>query len=67
MTESVPEKKRGVRDALIVLIAAALMMSPSYIGNIALHLLKLGISEVALMALVLFLIGAFLLLKVVRE
>lgn len=67
LTEAAPEKKRGVRDVLMLLVAAALMISPSYLGNLALHRLKLGISEVALIALVLFLVGVFLLVKVVSD
>jgi hypothetical protein len=62
-----PEKRRGFRDALLVLVAAALIISPSYLSLILLHRLKLGISFVAVMALALFLVGAFLLVKVVRE
>ena len=67
MVEQEPEKKRGFRDALLVLVAAALIMSPSYLSLVLLHRLKLDISLVAVMALALFLVGAFLLVKVVKE
>jgi hypothetical protein len=62
-----PEKRRGFRDALLVLVAAALIISPSYLSLVLLHRLKLDISVVAVTALALFLVGAFLLVKVVRE
>jgi len=65
--EQEPEKKRGFRDVLLVLVAAALIMSPSYLSLVLLHRLKLDISIVAVVALALFLVGAFLLVKVVRE
>ncbi|MGA8856582.1 MAG: hypothetical protein WB643_05380 [Candidatus Bathyarchaeia archaeon] len=67
MVEQEPEKKRGFRDALLVLVAAALIMSPSYLSLILLHRLKLDISLVAVMALALFLVGVFLLVKIVKE
>jgi hypothetical protein len=60
-------KKRGVRDVVHGIVAAALVMSPSYVGNIALHRLKLEISVVALVSLALFLVGVFLLLKLVED
>jgi len=67
LVEQEPEKKRGFRDVLLVLVAAALIMSPSYLSLVLLHRLKLDISIVAVVALALFLVGAFLLVKVVRE
>ena len=65
--EQEPEEKRGFRDVLLVLIAAVLIISPSYLSLFVLHRLKLDISLVAVMALALFLVGAFLLVKVVKE
>ena len=65
--EQEPEKKRGFRDALLVLVAAALIMSPSYLSLILLHRLKLDISLLAVMALALFLVGVFFLVKIVKE
>lgn len=67
MAELEPGKKRGFRDVLLILLAAALIMSPSYLSLIAFHRLKLDISIVAVMALALFLVGTFLLVKVVKE
>ena len=67
MVEQEPEEKRGFRDVLLVLIAAVLIISPSYLSLFVLHRLKLDISLVAVMALALFLVGAFLLVKVVKE
>jgi hypothetical protein len=52
---------------MLVVVAGVLIISPSYVALIILHRSKLDISIVAVMALALFLIGAFLLVKVVKE
>ncbi len=67
MGETEPGKKRGVKDVVMVLLAAVLIMSPSYLSSIILHRLKLDISVVAVLALALFLVGIFLLVRVVRD
>ena len=67
MAEQEAGRKRGFRDVLLILVAAALIMSPSYLSLVVLHRLKLDISIVAVMALALFLFGAFLLVKVTKE
>jgi len=60
-------KQQGIRDALLVVIAAALMFSPTFIARMVYHRLGADISIIALMALVIFLIGTFMLLKVVKD
>jgi hypothetical protein len=67
LAEREPEKKRGFRDVLLVLVAAALIMSPSYLGLVLLHRLKVDISLIAVISLALFLVGVFLLVKIVKE
>ena len=62
-----PRKERGFLDVLLVLVAAVLIISPSYLSLVLLHRLKLDISLVAVVALALFLVGAFLLVKVVSK
>ena len=59
--------KAGVGKVLLVLVAAVLIFSPSFISRIILHRSNLDISVVAVVALVLFLVGVFLLLKVIKE
>ncbi len=54
-------------DVLMVLVAAALIVSPSYLSSVILHRLKLDISVVVIMALALFIVGVFLLVKVLRD
>jgi len=60
-------KQQGIRDALLVVIAAALMFSPTFIARMVYHRLGADISIIALMALAIFLIGTFMLLKVVKD
>jgi len=60
-------KQQGIRDALLVVIAAALMFSPTFIARIVYHRLGADISIIALMALAIFLIGTFMLLKVAKD
>ncbi len=61
------QRKRGILDVVLVLAGAALIMSPSYVSLILLHRLNLDISIVALMALAMFLVGVFLLVRVLRD
>jgi hypothetical protein len=67
LVELRPGKKRGFREVALILVAAALIMSPSYLSLVALNRFKVDVSIVAVMALVLFLVGAILLVKVVKE
>ncbi|HUO41821.1 MAG TPA: hypothetical protein VMU35_02515 [Methylomirabilota bacterium] len=60
-------KQQGIRDALLVVIAAALMFSPTFIARMVYHRLGADISIIALMALAIFLIGTFMLLKVAKD
>lgn len=60
-------RARGMRDVLMVIVAAGLMVAPSYFADLALRRLKLDIGIAAVMSLVLFLIGAFLLVRLVAE
>jgi hypothetical protein len=59
--------KAGVGKVLLVLVAAVLIFSPSFISRMILHRSNLDISVVAVVALVLFLVGVFLLLKVIKD
>jgi hypothetical protein len=69
MVEEGREKRkvRGMRHALIAIVAAALMVTPSYVAYVVLHRLKLDIGVTAVVSLVLFLIGVFLLVRLVAE
>ena len=59
-------RKRGVRDAVVMLLAAALIMSPSYLASVMASRLGIEISIVAVAALAIFLVGVFLLVRVLR-
>jgi hypothetical protein len=67
MKEPMPEKKRGFLDVVMIVVAAALIIGPAYVGGYLLSHGKLSISLVALMCLAMFLVGAFLMVKLLRE
>lgn len=67
LAEEGSQRKRGILDVVLVLVAAALIMTPSYVALVLLHRLNLDISIVALMALAMFLVGVFLLVRVLRD
>ena len=56
-----------MRDVGLAIVAAALIMSPSYLSRILLHRLNIDVSILAVMSLALFLVGVFLLVKVLRD
>ena len=60
-------KDRGIRNTLLVIVAAALMFTPTFIARTVYHRLGADISVIALMALAIFLVGTFVLLRVVKE
>jgi hypothetical protein len=60
-------RKRGVRDAVIGLLAAALIIGPSYLASIMESRLKIDISIVAVMSLAIFLVGVFLLVRLLKD
>ncbi len=67
MAQNEVQRKRGLRDVALVVVAAALIMSPSYLSRIISHRLSIDFSILAVMSLGLFLVGVFLLLKVLRD
>ena len=60
-------RKRGVRDAVIALLAAALIISPSYLASVMVAQLKIDISIAAVMSLAIFLVGVFLLVRLLKD
>jgi len=60
-------KDRGIRNTLLVIVAAALMFTPTFIARTVYHRLGADISVIALMALAIFLVGTFMLLRVVKD
>ena len=60
-------KKSGIREGILVILAAALMFSPTFIAARLYHRLGAHISIIAIMALAIFLVGTFILLRVVKE
>jgi hypothetical protein len=67
MKEPMSRNKRGFLDVIMVVVAAALVISPAYVGGYLLSHGKLSISLVAIVSLAMFLVGAFLMVKLLRE
>jgi hypothetical protein len=61
------QKARGMRHVLLAIIAAALMVLPSYVAYLMVRRLRVDIGITAVVALVLFLIGAFLLVTLISD
>ncbi|HUK50460.1 MAG TPA: hypothetical protein VLV18_05445, partial [Terriglobales bacterium] len=61
------QTKRGMRHAVTAIVGAALIVSPSFLAKVLMSRAKLGIATVAVVALVLFLIGAYLLVSLLKE
>ena len=60
-------KKSGIKESLLVIVAVVLMFSPTFIAERLYHRLGAHIGILAIMALVIFLAGTFMLLKFVKE
>lgn len=56
-----------MRNVLLALVAAAMVVAPSYLGSQMVSRLKMDISIVAIISLVTFLAGVFLLLRLMKE
>lgn len=56
-----------MRQVVIAVLAAALVMSPSYLADIMLKRLKLQVAAVAVIALALFLIGVYLVVRLAKD
>jgi hypothetical protein len=60
-------KERGPLNVILILAAAALIVAPSYVGYYLISRVKLSISIVAIVALAMFLVGAFLIVNLLKE
>jgi hypothetical protein len=52
---------------MMVLISAGMIVSPSYLADILIRRLKIGIGIAAVFALALFLVGVFLLIRTLKD
>ena len=67
MAEKTQSGNRGVRDVILAIVGAALVMSPSYLARIELNQFNFQLPMVAVSSLALFVIGVFLLLGVMKD
>jgi len=59
--------KRGHLGVLLIAIAAILIISPAYIAGYLQAHNRLSVSIIALMSLAIFLVGAFLMVHLLKE
>ena len=69
MTEkALPQpRKRGVRDVIVAVVAAALIVSPSYMADILIKRFNLSLTPVAVFAVAVFLIGVYLMVDLLKS
>jgi len=60
-------RKRGVRDVIIGILSAAMIMSPAYLAEILMSRLRIEISLAAIVSLGIFLVGVFLLVRLLKD
>ncbi len=52
---------------MVALVSVVMIMSPSYLADIMMSRLKIPISAAAIIALAVFLVGIFLLIRLLRD
>jgi hypothetical protein len=67
LAEQTQPRKRGVRDVIIGVVSAAMIMSPSYLADILMSRAKVAISIAAVVALAVFLVGVFLMIRLLKD
>ena len=67
MTERVPVKKRGHLGVFLITVAAILIISPAYVAGYLTSSGRFSMSLVALLSLAMFLVGVFLIVKLLKE
>ena len=67
MTEAGAGKKRGHLGVLLITIAAILIISPAYVAGYLQEHGHFSISILALMSLAMFLVGAYLIVRLLKE
>jgi len=67
LEERQAERKRGILHLVMALASAFLIISPSYVGYYLLTRAKLSISLIAIVSLAMFLVGAYLIINLLKE
>jgi hypothetical protein len=61
------QPKRGMVQVAMAVLGAALIISPSFLARILVDHTKIGIGSIAVMSLALFLVGAYLIITLLKE
>jgi hypothetical protein len=62
-----PVKKRGHLGVLLITVAAVLVISPAYVARYLQSREKLSLAMVGLVSLAMFLVGALLIVRLLKE
>jgi hypothetical protein len=67
MSQPISVKKRGIKDVVMIIVACVLVISPAYVGGYLFTHGKLRVTSTALVSLAMFLVGAFLIVRLLKE
>jgi hypothetical protein len=60
-------RKRGIRDAFVAITSAAMILAPSYVADILIGRLRIAVSIAAVLSIAIFLVGVFLLVRLLKD
>ena len=66
-TSQAQPTKQEVRNVMVALVSVIMIMSPSYLADVMMSRLKIPVSVAAIFALAVFLVGIFLLIRLLRD
>jgi hypothetical protein len=61
------QRKRGVRDVIVAISSAAMIMAPSYLADVLTGRLRIAVSIAAVLSIAVFLVGVFLLVRLLKD
>jgi type IV secretory pathway TrbD component len=63
----IQQRKRGIRDAIVAVTSAAMIMAPGYVADILIGRLRIATSIAAVLSIAIFLVGVFLLVRLLKD
>jgi hypothetical protein len=63
----IQQRKRGIRDAIVAVTSAAMIMAPDYVADILIGRLRIATSIAAVLSIAIFLVGVFLLVRLLKD
>jgi hypothetical protein len=63
----IQQRKRGIRDAIVAITSAAMIIAPSFVADILIGRLRVAVSIAAVLSIAIFLVGVFLLVRLLKD